>query len=191
MGLVSVNGGSMKKIAVFGKPGSGKSTLSKNLSSATDIPLHQLDSMLYKKNGDLVDRKTYDKEHEKILSSDSWIIDGFDLIEPFNKRLDAADTLVYIDLPYFVSYYLVTKRFLKGLLVKPEGWPDGCSILKGTLQSYKVLKLCPKFWNDNFLQKLEDISTNKSLYVIRSITELNTFVETNVKPKAYKSINKD
>ena len=175
----------MKKIAVFGKPGSGKSTLSKNLASATGILLHQLDSILYEKNGDRVDRKTYDREHEDILSSDSWIIDGFDLIEPFKKRLDVADTLIYIDLPFIVSYWLVTKRLLKGLFVKPEGWPDGSSILKGTLESYKVLKLCPKFWNDDFLKKLEEISTNKSVYVIRSISELNSFVETNVKSKAY------
>ena len=169
----------MKKIAVFGKPGSGKSTLSKKLASVTGITLYQLDSILYKKNGDRVDRKTYDREHGDILSSDSWIIDGFDLIEPFNKRLDAADTLSYIDLPYFLSYYLVTKRFLKGLFVKPEGWPDGSSILKGTLESYKVLKLCPKFWKDDFLQKLEKSSTNKSLYVIRSISELNEFAAKN------------
>jgi len=177
MGLVSVNGGSMLKIAVFGKPGSGKSTLSKDLASAIGIPLHQLDSILYDKNGDMVDRKTYDRKHENILSFDSWIIDGFDLMTPFNKRLAVADTLIYIDLPYVVSYYLVTKRFLKGLIVKPEGWPDNSSVLKGTLQSYKVLKLCPTFWNDNFLKKLEKLSTNKSLYVIRSISELNGFVD--------------
>ena len=171
----------MKKIAVFGKPGSGKSTLSKDLALATGIPLHQLDSILYEKNGDRVDRKTYDREHGDILSSASWIIDGFDLIEPFNKRLDVADTLIYIDLPYVVSYYFVTKRLLKGLVVKPEGWPDGSSILKGTLESYKVLRLCPKFWNNSFMQKLEKISTNKSLYVIRSISELNSFVDKFVK----------
>ena len=171
----------MKKIAVFGKPGSGKSTLSKNLASVTGIELHQLDSILYKKNGDRVDRQTYDREHGIILSSDSWIIDGFDLLESFNKRIDVADTLIYIDLPYIVSYWLVTKRFLKGLVAKPEGWPDGCSILKGTLQSYKMLKLCPKFWNDDFLQTLEKKSTNKSIYVIRSISELNSFINENVK----------
>jgi len=171
----------MKKIAVFGKPGSGKSTLSKSLSSATGIQLHQLDSILYKKNGNLVDRKTYDREHGNILSSESWIIDGFDLIESFNKRLDVADTLIYIDLPYVVSYWLVTKRFLKGLLVKPEGWPDGSSILKGTLESYRVLRLCPKFWNKSFMQKLEQMSANKSLHVIRSVSELNDFIDENVR----------
>jgi len=185
MGLVSVDGGSMKKIAVFGKPGSGKSTLSKHLASATGIQLHLLDSIVYKKNGDMVDRKTYDREHGNILSSDSWIIDGFGPIESFNKRLDAADTLIYIELPYIVSYWFVTKRLLKGLVVKPEGWPDGSSVLKGTLASYRTLKLCPKFWNDNFMKKLEEISTNKSLYVIRSISELNGFVEKNVEFKAY------
>ncbi len=167
----------MKKIAVFGKPGSGKSTLSKSLTSVTGIQLHQLDSIVYKKNGDLVDRETYDKAHENILAADSWIIDGFGPMASFNKRLEAADTLIYIDLPYPVSYWFVTKRFLKGLFVKPEGWPDGSSILKGTLESYKVLKLCPAFWSDAFLQKLEGISTDKSLYVIRSLSDLNNFIE--------------
>ncbi len=166
----------MKKIAVFGKPGSGKSTLSKNLASATSIKLHALDLIEFNKNGDRVDSKTYNEKHENILSSDSWIIDGFGPIESFYKRLDVADTVIYIDLPYVFSYWLVTKRLLKGLVVNPEGWPDGSSILKGTFESYKVLKRCPKFWNDSFMQKLEKISTNKSLYVIRTISELNSFV---------------
>lgn len=172
----------MKKIAVFGKPGSGKSVLCKRLASATGIHLHQLDSILYKQNGDLVETKAYNKEHNKILTSDSWIIDGFDKIETFNQRLDHADTLIYIDLPYTVNYWFVTKRLLKGLFVKPDGWPDGCSILKGTLQSYKVLRLCPKFWNDKLLKKLKEISSQKNLYVINSITELNDFIEMNIKP---------
>ncbi len=92
--------------------------------------------------------------------------------------------MIYIDLPYAVSYWLVTKRLLKGLFVKPEGWPNGSSILKGSLQSYKVLKLCPKFWNDDLLIKLEELSANKTVYVIRSISELNRFIETNTAPKA-------
>jgi adenylate kinase family enzyme len=170
----------MKKVAVFGKPGSGKSTLAKKLAEATGIPLHPLDSIVYTKNGDLVDRETYDKSHDSILACDSWILDGFGPLGSFNKRLEVADTLIYIDLPYSVSYWLVTKRLLKGLFIKPEGWPDGSSVLKGSVQSYKTLKLCPKFWNDDFsnkLDKLKELSANKSLYVIRSLSQLNGFVE--------------
>ena len=166
----------MKKIAVFGKPGSGKSTLSKNLAAATGITWHALDSILYEKNGKQVDRKTYDDAHEAILSSDRWIIDGFGPMDSFNARLDAADTLIYIELPYVISYWFVTKRLLKGLVATPEGWPDGSSILKGTLESYKVLRICPKFWNEDFIQRLEKTSTHKSLHVIQSVAELNSFV---------------
>lgn len=168
---------SMKKIAVFGKPGSGKSTLSKGLAAATGLPLHALDSIVYKANGDLVDRETYDKNHDKILFSDSWIIDGFGPIGSFYKRLDNADTLIYIDLPYTTSYWLVTKRLIKGLFVKPEGWPDGSSVFKGSLESYKVLKLCPMFWNDDFSKRLENMPIDKTVYVIRTMAELNRFVD--------------
>ena len=167
----------MKKIMVFGKPGSGKSALSKSLAAATGIKLHQLDSIVYKSNGEMVERKTYDRQHEDILSSNSWIIDGFGPVDSFNLRLEAADTLIYIDLPYVISYWFVTKRLLKGLLATPEGWPDGSSIFKGTMESYKVLKLCPKFWNETFMQRLEAMSDKKSLHVIRSVSELNSFVD--------------
>lgn len=176
MGLLSLEGDIMKKIAVFGKPGSGKSTMSKALASATGIQLYQLDSIVYKKNGEQVERKTFDEAHQNILSSDSWIIDGFGPMDSFNKRLEAADTLVYIDLPYLTSYWFVTKRLLKGLVVKPEGWPDGSSVLKGTLESYKVLRLCPKFWNDDFMRRLREKSNSKTVYIIRTVAELNDFV---------------
>ncbi|NRF63094.1 adenylate kinase [Vibrio coralliilyticus] len=171
----------MKKIAVFGKPGSGKSTLSKQLARETGIELHQLDSIVYKKNGEQIDVETFKDAHNNILETESWIIDGLGPIESFNQRLDEADTLVYIDLPYITSYWLVTKRLLKGLIVKPEGWPDGSSIWNGTIQSYRFLNLSPKFWNDKFMHRLESISTNKSLHVIRSISELNRFARDHIK----------
>ncbi|OBT31582.1 adenylate kinase [Vibrio splendidus] len=170
----------MKKIAVFGKPGSGKSTISKALALATEIELHQLDSIVYKANGEFVEREVFELAHESILKSESWIIDGFGPLSSFNTRLEAADTLVYIDLPYPISYWFVTKRMLKGLFVKPEGWPDGSSVIKGTIQSYKTLKLCPKFWNDDFRARLELRAKEKEVHIIRSVSELNNFVRQHV-----------
>ncbi|MEZ9653253.1 adenylate kinase [Vibrio splendidus] len=170
----------MKKVAVFGKPGSGKSTISKALALATGLELHQLDSIVYKANGEFVEREAFDLAHDNILNSESWIIDGFGPLGSFNTRLDAADTLIYIDLPYPISYWFVTKRMLKGLFVKPEGWPDGSSVIKGTIQSYKTLKLCPKFWNDEFRVRLEFLTQEKEVHIIRSVSELNNFVRQHV-----------
>ncbi|WP_444885619.1 adenylate kinase [Microbulbifer sp. PSTR4-B] len=183
LGVALGEGTRMKKIAIFGKPANGKSTLGKKLASVTGIKLYALDSILYQQSGQEVDLHSYEETHGNILASEEWIIEGFGSIsslDSFNRRLSEADTLIYIDLPYFVTYWLVTKRLFTGLFKKPEGWPNGSSILKGTLESYKILKFCPKFWNDRFLQRLEKLSVNKNLYVIRSISELNSFVEKNV-----------
>lgn len=166
----------MKKVAIFGKPGSGKSTLSKKLSQSTEITLYSMDSIEFKPSGERVASQDYEIAHAKILHSDSWIMDGFGPIGEFNKRLEIADTLIYIDLPYVVSYWLVTKRLIKGLFIKPEGWPEGCSVLKGSLQSYKVLKMCPKFWNEKFTQKLANDFPHKTVHVIRSVKGLNHFL---------------
>jgi len=170
----------MKKIAVFGKPGGGKSTLSKNLSLTSGLKLYALDSIQYHQNGDKLDSKIFLDTHNEILTSQSWIIEGFGTVESFNNLLDSADTLVYIDLPYYVHYWWVTKRFLKGIFKTPEGWPKGCSVLKGTIQSYKVLKICPQFWNNDFMNELEKKSANKNLYVIKSVMELNEFINTEI-----------
>jgi adenylate kinase family enzyme len=139
---------------------------------------------LYLPSGDEVDRADYDAAHAGLLDQEAWIIEGFapmKNLSSFFQRLDAADTLIYIDLPYWVTYWLVIKRFLKGLFVTPEGWPEGSSILHGTLESYKVLRLCPKFWNADFLQRLKQRSQGKTLHVIRSVRELNRFVITHAR----------
>jgi len=167
----------MNKVAVFGKPGSGKSTLAKKLAAASGISLYPLDALVYEKSGALVEREVFDAKHDEILAGDRWIVEGFGPIESFYKRLEAADTLIYIDLSYAASYYFVTKRLLKGLCVRPEGWPEGSSVFKGSLQSYKFLKLSPKFWNQAFLERLEQGATGKKLYRIQSVAELDRFVE--------------
>jgi adenylate kinase family enzyme len=110
----------VKKIAVFGKPGNGKSSLSKKLALATGIKVHHLDSILYRKNGEQIDGAIYDKEHENILSCDSWIIDGFDNMESFDRRIVMADTLIYIDLPYVVSICTLMAPLICGLMEPPK-----------------------------------------------------------------------
>lgn len=171
----------MKRVAVFGKPGSGKSRLSKRLAQRMNLDLYPLDAIIYKANGELIDLSEYTATHNNILKSEQWLIEGFapmTAIDSFFQRLGSADTLIYIDLPYWQSYWLVTKRWLTSPFAKPEGWPQGHSIRKGTLASYRTLKLCPKFWNQGFLNKLQNLADTqgKSLSIIRSIRELDQFL---------------
>ncbi|WP_196137221.1 adenylate kinase [Aliikangiella sp. G2MR2-5] len=163
----------MKRIAVFGKPGGGKSTFSKQLAKKLEVSLYPLDLFEYLADGTRVDAETYKAKHDEIIQSQSWIIEGLGTFESFYQRLDAADTLIYIDLPYSVHYRWVIKRFVMSLFRKPEGWPEGSNVFKGTVASLKTLKLCPKFWNEKFLNDLYEKYLDKNIFVIRSVSALN------------------
>ncbi|MEG4110157.1 hypothetical protein [Microcoleus sp. S13_C5] len=99
----------MKKVGVFGNAGGGKSTLSKRLSYITGLSLYVLDKIKYRSGGVQVSQEDYKRAHQEIWQTDRWIIDGFGCMETVWLRLDEADTLVYVDLPLYVHFWLMTK----------------------------------------------------------------------------------
>lgn len=162
----------MKKIAIFGKPGSGKSTLSKELASVTGLSLYPVDLIQYQRNGEKVPRPDYDKAHDDLLNTDYWIIEGLGYLDSFWRRIDTADTLIYIDLPYSVSYWWTSKRLLKSLFVRPQGWPEGSSVLKGTVAGWKNLYRSPRFWTAELFTEIQRRAKDKTVYRITTVTEL-------------------
>ncbi|WP_425038565.1 adenylate kinase [Primorskyibacter sp. S187A] len=167
----------IKRVTVFGKPAGGKSTLSRRISEATGIALFPLDLLEYSQNGDLVDRNVFHQKHAELIASDEWVIEGLGTMRSFWDRIDAADTLVYVDLPYRIHYWWVIKRFLKGPFVRPLGWPEGSSVLKGTLAGFKYLKLSRGFWTQDLLEKIKARAKGKTLHHITSLKQLNTFTD--------------
>jgi hypothetical protein len=118
----------MKKVAVFGNAGAGKSTLAKRLAQLTGLPLYPLDLIQYRPGGAAVPQEEYLKAHAELLRKDEWIIDGFGSVASAWERFAEADTLIYIDLPVATHYLWVTKRLIKGLFRDPgrlaRGQPD-------------------------------------------------------------------
>lgn len=167
----------MNKVAIFGKPGGGKSTLGRKLASVTGIKLYALDLIEYQENGQRVSPEDYAKKHANLIDTDNWIIEGLGTLESFWMRIDAADTLIYVDLAYPVHYWWVTKRLLKSFFVKPEGWPEGSSVWKGTFASWKYLRLSPKFWTPELFEGIQSRSQGKDIYRIMSVKEINDFAK--------------
>ncbi|MEH2364403.1 adenylate kinase [Nostoc sp.] len=167
----------MKKVAVFGNAGGGKSTLSKRLSQITGLPLYVLDKIKYQSGGTELPHEDYKHAHQQILVTDQWIIDGFGCMETLWPRLDKADTLVFIDLPLYVHFWWVTKRFITGYFQPPEGWPKNSPILRSSLTSYRALWLCHKYLTPKYREFIEQTQTIKNVYHIRSTKEISQFLE--------------
>jgi len=166
----------MKKVAVFGNAGGGKSTLARRLAELTRLPLYPLDSIQYKTGGGKVPHEEYLKAHAELLSRDQWIIDGFGCVTTAWERFAAADTLVYIDLPLFTHYRWVTKRLVQGAFVTPEGWPEDSPIWSSTMASYRVVWLCHRRLTPRYRQLVADAVSIKQVHHLKSPAEIRTFL---------------
>jgi adenylate kinase family enzyme len=166
----------VKKIAVFGNTGGGKSTLAKRLAELTHIPLYPLDTIQYRAGGGKVPDDEYLKAHAELLQRDAWIIDGFGCVKSAWERFACADTLIYVDLPLFMHFLWVTKRLAKGLFVNPEGWPEGSPILSSTINSYRVLWLCHRRLTPKYRELVSAARQHKRVHHLRSAAEMDVFL---------------
>lgn len=166
----------VKKVAVFGNTGGGKSTLARKLAELTHLPLYPLDTIQYRAGGGKVPHEEYLKAHSQLLQRDAWIIDGFGCRKSAWERFAAADTLIYIDLPLFTHFRWVTKRLLKGIIVNPEGWPDRSPMISSTISSYRVLWLCHRHLTPDYRKLVSAAREHKRVYHLRSAAEMEQFL---------------
>ena len=167
----------MRKVAVFGNTGGGKSTLAKRLAELTQLPLYPLDIIQFKPGGVKVPHAEYLQAHKALLSRDAWIIDGYGCVASAWERFSAADTLIYIDLPLFTHYRWVTKRFFKGLFADPEGWPENSPLWSSTMNSYRVVWRCHRRLTPRYRQLVADAAASKRVHHLRSPAAMRAFLE--------------
>ena len=167
----------MKRVAVFGNAGGGKSTLARELAAITGLPLAVVDELQYRAGGVEVPHEEFLQAHATLLAKDEWIIDGFGGIKLLWERLAAADTLVHVDLPLAVHVLWVTKRLIKGLFAAPEGWPEGSPVISSSISSYRVLWPCHTHLTPRYRTYVSETRQRKRVFSLRSRRELMQFLE--------------
>lgn len=88
----------MQRIVVIGCPGSGKSTLSRELHNITGIPLYHLDMMYRNADKTTVEKRVFLERLTTVLKKDNWIIDG-NYSSTIDLRVAACDTVIFLDYP--------------------------------------------------------------------------------------------
>lgn len=88
----------MRKIIVIGCPGSGKSTLSKELHRKTGLPLYHLDMMYWNADKTKVERSIFLERLRTALEKEKWIIDG-NYGSTMELRMQYCDTVIFLDYP--------------------------------------------------------------------------------------------
>jgi len=169
-------GSDMKKVAIFGNTGGGKSTLAKELAEITDLPLITIDKIMYKPGGEQIPHAEYLSVHADRINESEWIIDGYGCVPSAWERFAVADTLIYVDLPLLTHHIWVTKRFLKGIFTNPEGWPERSPLIRSTITSYRVLWLCHRKLTPRYRKFVLESNDKKNVVHLKTPSAIEIFL---------------
>jgi adenylate kinase family enzyme len=88
----------MKRVVIFGRGASGKSTLAVRLGELTELPVVELDRIFWQPGLVATPRDRWAAVQRKLVREERWIMDGdlgpYDVVD---DRLDAADTIIVLD----------------------------------------------------------------------------------------------
>ena len=102
----------MKRVIVIGGNGSGKSTMSLELSRITGLPLTHLDKLYWTGEWQARSHEEFDKLLISELERDMWILDGT-MRRTLPLRLSYCDTVIYLDFSGIRCFFGTLGRVLK------------------------------------------------------------------------------
>jgi len=166
----------MQKVAIIGNAGAGKTTLAKKLSRSAGIPHHSVEKFRFLPEWKLRPEEDIRLGLDELLERETWIIDGWGPWDCIEKRLQAADTIIFVDLPLRIHYWWATKRQIRAVFFPHTiDSPPGCNLAGITWGIFRLIR-----WvNCNSVPKLsglvESQRERREVFHLRSQMEYRAF----------------
>jgi adenylate kinase family enzyme len=101
----------MQRVVIMGPPGSGKSTLARYIGIQRCLPVFHLDQAYWQPGWIETPPEVFRAEVERIAALPAWVIDG-NYTDTLAVRLRTADTVIYLDVPSWLSIMRIARRTL-------------------------------------------------------------------------------
>lgn len=115
----------MKRVAILGCCGAGKSTFARRLAEATGLPIIHLDREFWKPGWVASKREEFRDRVNKLYEADRWIADG-NYGSTIPDRLQRADTVFVLDYTTWTCLAGLMKRVAKGFGRDRPDCAEGC-----------------------------------------------------------------
>jgi adenylate kinase family enzyme len=98
------------RIVVIGNAAGGKSTLARHLARRRELPLIELDRLLWQPGWQLMPEPDYTRGHVEIIARERWVIDGLGRQDSIAERLARSTEIVLIDMPLWIHFAHAAER---------------------------------------------------------------------------------
>lgn len=102
----------MDRIVIVGCGGSGKTHLAKQLATELNLPLTHLDGIYYDADWNPLSAEEFAARQRQLVARPRWTIEG-NYASTLPIRLEAADTVIFLDLPALTCLLGIAQRRLR------------------------------------------------------------------------------
>lgn len=130
----------MKRVAIVASAsGNGKTTLGRELARRLEVPFVEVDALVHGRNWVETPDDELRARLEPLLEQDGWVVDGTYRSKLGNLVLDAADVVVWLDLPIRVWLSRLVRRTWRRLRANEELWNGNRESWRNALVGSKAL----------------------------------------------------
>lgn len=102
----------VERVAIVGCGGSGKSYVARELGRLLDLPVVHMDAVYFDDQWNPLPVDRFEAAQRELVAAPRWVIDG-NYNSTVQVRLEAADTVVFMDLPTRVCLWGILSRQLR------------------------------------------------------------------------------
>ena len=164
----------MKKIIIIGSGGAGKSTLARKLSDITEIEIVHLDKLFWQPGWVSITREELADKVKGIVQGDSWIIDG-NYSGTMDMRMEAADTIIYLDFPTIVCLWGICKRLMMYSGKRRPDMTEGCNE-KIDWEFFNWVLTYRRRNRKKLLAMLDKYAENRKIFILKSRRQADNLV---------------
>lgn len=163
------------RILIVGPGGAGKSTLARRLGAELGLPVIHLDAHYWRAGWKEPTKAEWKAQVDELVARDAWIMDG-NYSGTFEKRIAAADTIVFLDFSPLRCLQGVYSRWWKTRGRVREDLAPGCPEKWPTLQFLTwIVWHYPRRSRPKLLSLLE--GAKKDVVILRSREEVERYAQ--------------
>ncbi|SFS20372.1 hypothetical protein [Yoonia litorea] len=166
------------RIAILGNAGSGKSTLARKLAAEHNLPLHEVDKIMWTEDWKLVPEPQFNAAHEDMIASEGWVIDGMGFKGSFAPRLARATHVILCDFPLWQNFWLLAERQAKWQAGQTEDMPAGYKDPPETRALFQTVWSIDRNWMPFVRDEVTKVEGTATVKRITDFDDLRTFVLT-------------
>ena len=130
-----------RRIHIVGGPGSGKTTIARDLGRRLDGPVHERDGVGYEEGvGDRRPLEVRLADVNAIAVRHDWVTEGV-FLGWTDELLRAADVILWLDVPWRVAAWRIVTRHVRAGLAGTNRHP-------GTLRLLRFLRIARRYYRD-------------------------------------------